>query len=219
MKATTYKGIQLPQLPASLSREAPDELEDGGEIYATLLNGLDCSGRRLSRLTVEQSHLRQATFLQATLAGLHILDGRIERSDFSAALCEKARLHRVDLSGCRLLGTNFTESSFEDVRWMECNLEQAGFVLASFKAARFEKCILRGASFEGADLSKVVFADCDLSGADLRQARLAGTDFRTARLDGVKVSPNKLAGAIIAPAQAVQVVGLLGVVVQAEEIE
>ena len=77
--------------------------------------------------------------------------------------------------------------------------------------SRFEKCNLREASFEGADLSGVVFADCDLTLASFQGAKLNGTDFRTAQIDSIRIDGKALSGAIIAPLQAIQLIGLLGV--------
>ncbi|MEN6408382.1 MAG: pentapeptide repeat-containing protein, partial [Anaerolineaceae bacterium] len=55
---------------------------------------------------------------------------------------------------------------------------------------------------------------CDLTGADFCNAKLKGADFRTALLNGLRVGAQDFAGAIIAPEQALQVVGLLGVEVK-----
>ena len=111
----------------------------------------------------------------------------------------------------RLLGAGLWESKLEDVFCYECNAERAMFSSAVFKATRFEKCNLREASFEGADLSGVVFADCDLTLASFQGAKLNGTDFRTAQIDSIRSDGKALSEAIIAPLQAIQLIGLLGV--------
>jgi uncharacterized protein YjbI with pentapeptide repeats len=103
------------------------------------------------------------------------------------------------------------------VRFSECILEGAIFSMADLKAVRFEKCSLRGALFDGANLGGVVFARGDLSGADLRGAKLVRTDFSQATIDGMKAGPADMQGALIATEQAVQVVGLLGVIVKKED--
>jgi hypothetical protein len=48
----------------------------------------------------------------------------------------------------------------------------------------------------------------------MRGAKLAGTDFSTSTIDGMKAGAGEMQGAIISISQAVQVVGLLGVVVK-----
>jgi uncharacterized protein YjbI with pentapeptide repeats len=59
-----------------------------------------------------------------------------------------------------------------------------------------------------------VFEECDLAGADLRLARLCGADLRGSRLDGVQAGPQEFKGAVVDSAQAVQLAGLLGIVVR-----
>ena len=60
----------------------------------------------------------------------------------------------------------------------------------------------------------MVFEGCDLSGSDLRGAKLAGTDLSRSTIDGMKAGVSEMQGAIISVSQAVQVVGLLGVIVK-----
>jgi uncharacterized protein YjbI with pentapeptide repeats len=117
------------------------------------------------------------------------------------------------------MGTLWTEISLEDVRFTECTLEGAIFALGKFKSVRFEQCNLRGASFEENKLSKVVFDHCDLSGAKMWGTQLAGVDLHTSQIDGLRIDPKDLQRAIIDREQAIQVVGLLGLVFYEEPLD
>jgi len=59
-----------------------------------------------------------------------------------------------------------------------------------------------------------VFEDCDLARADLRRAVLRGADLRGSQLDGVQAGPEEFSGAIVDSAQALQIAGLLGIVIR-----
>ncbi len=211
MRPRSKHGLKAPKLPRLLAEQTLAALTSH-EFYADLLlSAADFSDQRAEQLVFEQAHLRQVTLLNTRLPGLRLMDTWLERCELSAAAIEKARLRRVTFTGCRMLGSQWLESSFEDVLFQECLLEAANFALVAFKPARFEQCNLRGAVFTGANLEKVVFDHCDLTGADLRETRLQGVDLRTAAIDKVQVGIDSLQGAIIAPFQAAQIVNLLGI--------
>ncbi|HJZ49999.1 MAG TPA: pentapeptide repeat-containing protein [Roseiflexaceae bacterium] len=142
-----------------------------------------------------------------------LLDVRLDGCDLAGAEWEKAHLRRVEFSGSRLVGLRLSDSSLEDVAIVKCNAELARFWSSSFKGVRFDHCVLREASFEGSDLSRVVFRGCDLGKADLRNTRLKGADLRGSTITGVQVGIKDLQGAIVTSSQAIQLAGLLGVMV------
>jgi uncharacterized protein YjbI with pentapeptide repeats len=217
MKSATRNGIQAPQIPKRLG-PALFDVGDEREPYfqQVLLADHDQSDLKTSGLFFEQVHLQRVIFMQSRLQKLRAFDSRFERCDLSGADWEKARFRRVEFTDCRLLGTAILEGSFEDTFFRDCNAEGASFVSAVFHCARFEKCNLQGASFEGADLTGVVFEGCNLARANLRGAKLTGADFSSAVIDGLRIAAGDLQGAIIAPLQAVQVVGLLGIHIKSE---
>lgn len=216
MKTPAKNGILPPRLPGSLPLAAPEPLADRADWSQVRLAGSDFSSAQAADVLFDTVHLKRNLFLQSRLERLRLFDCRLEGCEGSGAIWDKAHLRRVELASCRLLGISLAEATFEDVRFSECNLEGAFFGSGVFKAARFEGCSLRSASFEGANLAGVVFERCDLSGADLRGALLTGADFSTAVIDGMKAGPAEMQGAIINAAQAVQVVGLLGVKVKTD---
>lgn len=206
--------LRPPRLPKHLPLTTLPGL-DSQEIYAQIaVSQADYSSAAVDRVVFEQVTLRSVLFLQTRLGHVRIQDSRLEKCDFSGVTCENARIHRVEWNGCRLLGSNLLDGIFEDALFHECSAEKVVFAWASFKRTRFEGCNLQGAVFTGADLSGVIFEHCDLTGADFCNAKLKGTDFRTALLNGLRVGAQDFAGAIIAPEQALQVVGLLGVEVK-----
>jgi uncharacterized protein YjbI with pentapeptide repeats len=56
----------------------------------------------------------------------------------------------------------------------------------------------------------VVFEHCDLREAQLSFAKLGGTDFRGSQLENLRVGMESLRGAIVDPAQAAYLAGLMG---------
>lgn len=208
--------LKPPQLPKPLPLQTLTALENGAEYSAGAFSGCDLSNQVAADLLFDQVSLQRLIFQCTRLHRPRFYDVRAGGCDFSGADWEKARFRRVEFNGCRLLGVQLLEAQFEQVLFKECNLEGAIFISSTFKMARFENCNLRGASFEQADLSGVIFRRCDLAQANLAAAKLPGADFCGSALGGVIMRPEDIKGVIIEPAQAIQVVGLLGVVIREE---
>jgi len=210
-KPASKFGIRLPQIPKPLPPAELTGLDDQETYSQVLFADLDFSTSQHGALAFDQSLFRRVNFMQTRAASIRLSDCRLEMCDLSAAVWMGARFRRVEVSGCRLLGTALAEATLEDASFKDCLAERMNFTWTVFKGARFEKCDLREAAFLGADLRGVVFRQCDLSRADLRDANLNGADLRDATLDGLKVGIKDLVGAIMTPVQGLQVMGLLGI--------
>jgi uncharacterized protein YjbI with pentapeptide repeats len=206
--------IQPPRLPKPMPVTEPETLTDHAHIFQSALTGLDYNNLNAKGLILEQVRARKVQFLRSNLPGLRVVDSVLETCEVSGSAWEKAFFRRVTFQGCRLMGAQMLEGIFEDVEFVNCQAEGMTIVSAKFKNCRFSKCVLRKGSFDSSDMGKVVFDNCDLTEADFHLAKLKGTDFRTSQVGGLKVGVEDMQGAIIAPHQALQVVGLLGVKVQ-----
>lgn len=197
--------------------------------HAHVLGAADLAGGPLVELTLrdavlagqeaEDALLDRVVCLRARLGELRLtlaqlLDVRMEGCDLAGGVWEKPHLHRVEFDGCRAIGLTLSNATLDEVRWRRCNGEHMRIWSSSLRATRFEECVLRGASFVESDLAGAVFRRCDLSGADLRGARLGGADLRGSNLAGAQIGIAEIRGAIVDPAQAVHLAGLLGVTVE-----
>jgi uncharacterized protein YjbI with pentapeptide repeats len=206
--------IHPPKLPKRLPRGNLQRLENQGEYTEFEIMGCDFTAQSANDVLFEQIHIHRAIFTQVHLTKLRFTDVCAEVCDFSSTNWENPRLRRVEFIGCRLLGVQWLEAQCDDVLFKDCILEGAVLVNTIYNAVHFEKCNLRSAILEESNLSGVVFSNCDLTNASLRASTLYKTDLRGSILNGVQANPQDLRGAIIEPAQAIQVVGLLGVKVQ-----
>jgi uncharacterized protein YjbI with pentapeptide repeats len=205
--------IKPPQLPKPLPLQTLTALENGAEYTAGAFSNVDLSNQTAADLIFDQVSLQRLIFQCTRLTRPRFYDVRASGCDFSGADWEKARFRRAEFNGCRLMGVQLLEAQFEHVSFKECNLEGALFVSSAFKTARFENCNLRGSSFEQADLSGVIFRRCDLAQTNLAAAKLPGADFRGSLLSGVIMRSEDIRGVLIESSQAIQVVGLLGVII------
>jgi uncharacterized protein YjbI with pentapeptide repeats len=214
MKTSSPQAIQQPRIPKQLPVRPLAALEDDGEYALFELSGCNLADTKASQPVFEQMLFHRVVLGPSRHKKPRFVDCRLETSDLSRIEWEGARFRRVEFIGCRMIGSHLMDSEMEDVTLKECNLERAIFLSAGFKAVRFIHCVLREASFEKADLSGVVFDDCDLTDADLRQSKLNRTDFRGSMLGGIQVGTQELKGAIVESAQAIQMAGLIGLIVR-----
>jgi len=214
MKPSPPKAIRPPRFPKRMSAGSIPALQDDGEYSMLELSGCHWAGQSAARAVFDTMVFRKAILGPSRLVKPRLSDCRLETSDLSGIVWEQARFRRVEFLECRIIGAQLLESDFEDALFQECILERAVLSSAKFRAARFVKCKLREASFEYSDLSGVVFEDCDLARADLRCAVLRGADLRGSQLDGVQAGPEEFSGAIVDSAQALQIAGLLGIVIR-----
>ena len=218
-KFPSHHGVQTPQIPKKIRPLEVAQLDLDEEYSEVTFSGLDFSGRKLENLHFSQVICKQVRFTQTLLAKVGGLDLSLERCDLSGAQWEKGRFRRFAVVGSRMIGCSFMEGVFEDALFVDCNLEGANYINATFKRARFEKCNLRGVSFEGADLSSVVFDQCDNSKSVYINAVLTATDFRGSIIDDMRLGVGDVRGAIFSPRQAVQVAGLLGILIKDDQDE
>lgn len=212
--------LQPPQLPPRLAAVTDVEaLEDGAAFRQVALDAADFAGQVADDVLFEQVHGKKLRLDQTHLTLAQLLDVRLETSDLTTIVWEKAHIQRVELVGSRLLGAAFVDCELTDVLFEQSNLELARFWGSTLRSVRFERCVLRQASFETVDLSGIIFRDCDLTDADLRGARLTGADLRGSTLSGMQVGAQDLRGAIIDPSQTIHLAALLGITVRERDEE
>jgi uncharacterized protein YjbI with pentapeptide repeats len=214
MKSSRNARLQPPRFPADLVPGQVKGLDDEAEYAAMLLADCDLSKQSAVNVVFDQVLLRHASMSLTRLPNMRMSDSRMEASDLSGALLQKARWQRVEFIGCRLTGIQLSEFNGKDLLFKECMMESAIFTSGRLRSVRFEKCNMRRVLLERMDLAGAVFLGCDLAGADLMGSMLKGGDFRGSDLAGVRVEGRQLQGTIIDHPQAVQVAALLGITVK-----
>ena len=125
---------------------------------------------------------------------------------------QRCNLEGADLSGSRLIHTNFGYSSMRganlsgitslETTFTGCDLREADFRRANLAFVLFGGTILAGANFEDATLVNARMAGANLRGAsmvraDLTEADLRGVDLTGADLEGACLHKANLAGAVM----------------------
>ena len=210
---TRAGGISPPSLPVL---DQLDQWEDTELADATLYSGLSGSKVNLSKQTAKRVQLDRVSLNCSDLSGTELLDfkmcdARLTESDLANASWHGARVLRVQMTDCRMLGLTISEGKLRDCVFSKCNGSYARFRFASFNAVRFEECDLRESDFQGADLSGVEFSRCDLRKAQMSGVKLKGASLRGSNIEGLAINAADLEGVIIDAMQAAYLAPLFGV--------
>lgn len=215
-RLSQFPNVEAPQLFAlpELQTIAALRLEDGAAFTRMLVDHADASGQEAEDVLFEQTVCRRVHLDDVALKGSQCLDVRFDACSLLNADWEKMHCQRVEFLSSRLTGLRLVEARLDHTVFHRCQADFALFWSARLQNVRFEACQLHEASFEGVDLSGTIFRNCDLSRADMRGAVLQGVDLRGSTLSGMQIGVNELKGLIVEPQQAVELVALLGVVVE-----
>lgn len=161
-------------------------------------------GLELDRCSLRGLKARKASFYDCTLRGCDV-----SGSDF-----EEAYFARSRLVGCKLEGTQLRKAFLRTTVLEGCVCRYSNWGEATLEGVRLVECDLREAFMSEVRLrARTRLTKCDLTRADFFRTRLKGMDLSTCNIAGIAVSDmhDELRGMLIAPHQAIDLVGMLGV--------
>ena len=101
-----------------------------------------------------------------------------------------------------------------NVAFIECNGQYANFRFTDCKQVIFSECNLRSSDFQESQLIKVEFKNTNITQIQMYGTRLKGIDLSSCELDGLGARIEDVKGAIVTPAQAISLAGLMGIVIK-----
>lgn len=143
--------------------------------------------------------------------GCLFADVIFDRCDFSNCFFSESVFRRVRMSGCRMMGTDFTGCTFQDVQMIRCHSDYANYAGSSLKRCLFQECRMAKTSLSSCRWNQWTISDCDLTECDFFQTSLSGMDLSDSVIDGFTVSAEGLKGVILNPQQALACCSLLGI--------
>jgi uncharacterized protein YjbI with pentapeptide repeats len=113
-----------------------------------------------------------------------LVDAVVQSADWANRRVFRVSALRTELRGVRLTGADLAESTFRDVRFVDCQLDLVAARLSKFERVvfsdcrmtecdlygsnlqdvLFERCVLREATISGVTSERVELRDCDLKG-------------------------------------------------------
>jgi uncharacterized protein YjbI with pentapeptide repeats len=160
----------------------------------------------LPGVTARHWDIRRTIFKHADLQGsriskLEFSDVRMDQCKLANANWMEASLFRAEFRSCRMTGINVSNSGVRHTLFEGCDMKLSTCRFTSFKDVRFQECILQDADFQDANLTGAVFRNCDLTRSQMTGAILKGADIRGSKIDGIGGRPEDFKGVIIDEAQ------------------
>jgi uncharacterized protein YjbI with pentapeptide repeats len=159
-------------------------------------NGINLTGINFSNTFLENSDLRNATFVGADFqnAYLYNVDAQnavFDKANLSGAVLQRAIFRKASLRNAKLDSALLNESNFE-----EADLFKASLLGAQIKEAKFNQAILKNANLNHANLYASFFTECDLSSCTFKNTAMVEVEMANSNLTGANLSGKTLAGAV-----------------------
>lgn len=194
---------------------ATDEIVLAGQpLEESRAQDMDLSGRKIPSLVAWNSFFERVSLARCEISSFRLRDVRLVKCDLSNAVLRGFEASRIELIECRLIGMRAIECHWQDVLVQNCDMRYAQLNDGQVRGCEFKVCRLEESDLRGTDLEGTIFSDVILRRADLSRAKLRDTDLRGADIEGICVRSEDLRGAIVSAPQAVDLAGLLGLIIK-----
>jgi len=208
--------IMAPDLPPmdQARRIVAAELLPDSVLEDVILDKINLQARRGSKIKFRGARFCNVRGSDSNFQNLRLLDVAHNSCDWSNASWDRANVARCVLTECKMTGFGSAGARFENTCFSRCKMDLAIFQRTEFKLCSFENCLLRDSSFEEAIFCSVRFRGCDLQSVRMARAQLEEVDLRGCDVRGLQLDLRHARGLTIDPAQASDLIRLLGVRVQ-----
>lgn len=182
-------------------------------VALTSFSGFDLADLDARDALFDRVVFRSCTFENVDFSGSAFTNVRFAGCRFTGCSFERCRMTRVDIRDTSFPGARLAKAWLDHVTIDGCQLRYADLSQARLHTLRAHATTLAESTWYDTKLGDIAFDGCDLSGAEFVRTPLARIDLSRAQIAGLTVSDNlrELRGAIIAPEQAAELIGLLGV--------
>jgi uncharacterized protein YjbI with pentapeptide repeats len=186
----------------------------GLRLEESLVQEIDLSGRKIPSIAACNSFFDRVSLSGCEISSFRLWDARLYKCDLSNAVLRGFEAIRVEFIECRLIGIRAIECRWQDVLIENCAMRYAQLNEGRIRSCEFKACHMEESDLRGTDLEGAIFAGVTLHRADLSGAKLRGADLRGAAIEGITVRAEDVRGAIVSVTQAVDLAGLLGLVIK-----
>ncbi|WP_342555918.1 pentapeptide repeat-containing protein [Paenibacillus sp. FSL R7-0652] len=207
--------IEKPKLQQQLLEAEPVyALESKTEYKDRLIENIALDLQEVSKVSFENVLFRHVTILESTLEHCEFTDVRFEHCDFSNVNLQDSFMHRTQWLNCKLVGTDFSGSRWQNVSVLQSICDYSSFRFAHLKQVEYAECSLAGADFAYLKLQKIALSLCKMDQVIFTGTAMKGMDLSDCDFDALLLTLEDLAGCAIAPHQAASFVGLMGLIIK-----
>lgn len=193
----------------------PEEVSiQAGEVAGHCVTPGIVQGLYTPHISITNCTFDHVTFRECSFKGAQLTDVRFDHCDLSNVSFDDAGFSRTEFVGCKLLGAGFAGTTLNHTLLQGCNCQYINLSESRLRTCRFEGCDLRFGMLAQCKLQLAVFDRCGLMETDFSHTPLTGIDLRTSQIGGIRINPPDLRGAVIAASQSLDLVPLLGVIIE-----
>lgn len=178
--------------------------------YGEHLTDRDYARCVFSQVDLTESTSQGCVFTECTFDNVSLNSSRHTDSAFLRCTFTNCNLFEAEFLGCKMVGSSFRRSTMRPMRIIGGDWSFAGLAGLDLRGITVRDVRMREVDLTSAKCDNAVFAGIDLSGAQLHSASFTKSDLRGSDLSALHPTTTAVAGAIITPAQAVVIAGVLG---------
>ncbi len=203
------KKIREPEMPSVWE---PGHINDSFRLHRIddlLFENEECQ-QDLSMLEFHRCMFRHISFTEEMSSCL-FADCVFDHCDFSNVSLSQTVARRTQFLHCRMTGTEWINSTCEDMV-----VRGSHGMYANFSSSKMKRCLFTQSNFEEGAFSMckwsdVQFEECNMRKVELVDSPLKNMDFSSCQLDGFVVRLEDLKGVILNADQALACTALLGI--------
>jgi fluoroquinolone resistance protein len=143
----------------------------------------DYAGKEIRFKEITDTRFIRCTFAEASFTECRFKNCTFINCDLSMARVKSSRFSNVQFEGCKAVGINWTQASWEKggffrlIDFDNCSLNYSSFFGLTLKKIRVVNCTAREVDFGEADLTGATFSHTDFSGSIFMRTNLTEADF------------------------------------------
>ncbi len=123
-------------------------------------------------------------------------------------------LHKVTFDNCKMVGTDFGMTTIKKVTFQNCVGRYVNFSFATMNEVKIISCSFQNMILQDTNCKKLLLQDNELLDLELLHTSLKDVDITSNHIEGLKTDLESIRGMIVNSSQALQLSGLLGIIVK-----
>jgi uncharacterized protein YjbI with pentapeptide repeats len=124
------------------------------------------SNDEFSELDIVKSDYSEQNLSKVRISSSKFKNTVLANTDFSYST-----FYQVKFTSCNLTGTQFIKNSLSEVEFSDCKFKLGSFMFSELKNVTFEKCVFDDLDFRDMKLENVTFDDCVIDKIDFNGSR------------------------------------------------
>lgn len=187
------------------------EIMNDRQYEDVIIQGGTVSAEVLEHIYFKRVHFKNVSFENVSFHQLELVDCTFDACNLSNAEIIDAIIHRTAFNDAKLVGTNFSASTFVGVSFTGCQANYSAFNDADMKRVLIQDTSLIAAEMMNITWKNLLLEECRLDGLQLFHTALKGLDLHNCQFETIAFTPELVKGLVINPVQSIALAEQLGI--------